>query len=750
MSYYNSNEYIINKFVPHKWRRNLSKQLTQDEKIIIAFEVDLDDKLYFSLGLIVVTNNRLLSCSPNNKQWKTWDYVEGLKLVQNNYANVGCLELVNDQEVLNCWRFTLGKSELAAQLVEYFHKSYEYAISIDHPQEDFMFTLNESKESDMVSLNSSEMKNFIWMFKQLFSMAYPYRYMLLLGLTLMLIGTAANLVPPYLTMPLMDNILIPIQNGKPVKSYLIVLYLSGLLGFSILAWFLSCIKSYVSSFVSEKIGFDLRTKLYQHLLKLPLSFYSTRRTGDLISRVSSETLRICSFISVQLSDFLTDVCMFMMTVIILFTIDPVMALATLIPLPVIFFMMHVVRGHLGKYFNHMDRVWAEVTNILSDTVPGIRVVKAFVQEKRESLRFRKANKHNLEVNNRINKLWSLFYPSLSLVNELGIVLIWGFAIYQITNGRIKVGVIIAFISYTSRFYGRIESMVRMMSSTQRCFSSMRRIFDIFDYQSDLPEAKNPMLITRLKGDINIKNVNFNYGGRPILQNINLHIKSGEMIGLVGHSGAGKSSLVNLICRFYDVSSGEILVDHHDVRAFSTIDYRRHIGLVSQEPFLFFGTIAQNIAYGKSDASHAEIIAAAKAANAHEFILAMPLGYDSMVSERGQNLSGGERQRISIARAILIDPRILILDEATSSVDSNTEYEIQKALENLRQGRTTIAIAHRLSTLHLADRIVVMDHGEIVEVGNHKELMKQKGAYHYLYTIQSSQAMLREGINHATK
>jgi ATP-binding cassette subfamily B protein len=279
-------------------------------------------------------------------------------------------------------------------------------------------------------------------------------------------------------------------------------------------------------------------------------------------------------------------------------------------------------------------------------------------------------------------------------------------------------------------------MSRIVSVTQKSATAAKRIFDILDHVSSVPEPANPVHVGKVKGRIEVRDVGFRYGNREVNKGISLQIAPGEMIGLVGHSGSGKSTLVNLICRFYDVSEGAILVDGVDIRSYAIADFRQNIGLVLQEPFLFFGTIAENIAYGKPDATREEIIASARAAHAHEFILRLPQGYDSMVGERGQGLSGGERQRISIARALLIDPRILILDEATSSVDSETEKEIQKALENLVQGRTTIAIAHRLSTLHRADRLVVLDRGRVVEEGTHEVLMAQEGAYFNLYQAQA--------------
>jgi ATP-binding cassette subfamily B protein len=534
----------------------------------------------------------------------------------------------------------------------------------------------------------------------------------------------------------MDNVLIPFQNGQPVDQKLVWMYMSGLLGSAILAWLLGWAKTYILALVSERMGADLRSATYEHLMKLSLEFFGGKRTGDLMSRIGSGSDRICVFLSLHLLDFASDVLMIIMTGVILCSINPLLAVITLVPLPFIAWMIHIVRDRLRTGFEKIDRVWGEVTNVLADTIPGIRVVKAFAQEKREATRFREANRHNLAVNDKLNKVWSLFSPTVSFLTELGLLVVWVFGIWQVSKGDITVGVLTLFITYSSRFYGRLDSMSRIVSVTQKSASAAKRIFDILDHVSSVPEPANPVKLDKIEGRIDLREVGFRYGNRAVNRGITLNIKAGEFVGLVGHSGSGKSTLVNLICRFYDVSEGAILLDGVDIRSFAVSDYRRNIGLVLQEPFLFFGTIAENIAYGKPGASREDIIASARAAHAHEFILRLPQGYDSMVGERGQGLSGGERQRISIARALLIDPRILIMDEATSSVDSETEKEIQKALDNLVQGRTTIAIAHRLSTLHRADRLVVLDRGVVVEEGSHDELMAREGAYYRLYEAQA--------------
>ncbi len=395
-----------------------------------------------------------------------------------------------------------------------------------------------------------------------------------------------------------------------------------------------------------------------------------------------------------------------------------------------------MREKLRTGFERVDRIWAEVTNVLADTIPGIRVVKAFAQEQREAARFRAANDHNLVVNDKVNKVWSLFTPSVTLLTEIGLLVVWAFGVWQVSKDQITVGVLTAFLAYISRFYLRLDSMSRIVSVTQKAAAGAKRIFDILDHISSVPEPVNPVHLPVVTGRIELRNVGFRYGTRSVTRDISIKIEPGEMIGLVGHSGSGKSTMVNLICRFYDVTEGAILIDGVDIRSLPVAEYRKNIGLVLQEPFLFFGTIAENIAYGKPEATRAEIITAARAAHAHEFILRLAHGYDSLVGERGQALSGGERQRISIARALLIDPKILILDEATSSVDTTTEKEIQKALDNLVRGRTTIAIAHRLSTLRDANRLVVLDRGSVVEVGSHDELMACEGHYYRLYQAQA--------------
>ena len=749
------NTEIPSKFpqIPQRWRNSSNQSVDRDSanrNLIAWVELDLDQQMHFAKGLLILWIDQL-EWRDESGAHQIWALEPNLQLSHFDHAGVGHLKLSNQISKLGSWHHTLGintqisrfQRQFQSQIVQITAKSISTELPSTLEQVDYcpscQSVLPPNQESCLNCESETETPPSTWTLFLLWRFAKPYQNQLILGFFLTLAATAATLVPPYLTMPLMDNVLIPYQNGHVIDYFLAGQYLVALLGAAVLAWGLGWWRTYLLALVSERIGADLRTKTYEHLLQLSLEYFGGKRTGDLIARIGNETDRICVFLSLHLLDFATDVLVILMTAAVLVSIDPWLALVTLLPLPFIAWMIHTVRDKLRHGFEKIDRIWSEVTNVLADTIPGIRVVKAFAQEKREAKRFAQANHHNLAMNDRVNKVWSLFTPTVTLLTEIGLLIVWGFGIWQVAHDKITVGVLTAFLALISRFYTRLDSMSRIVSLTQKAAAGTKRIFDILDHISSVPDAAHPVKLAKIKGQIELKNVGFRYGNRAVTKGINLNIAPGEMIGLVGHSGSGKSTLVNLICRFYDVSEGSICVDGVDIRSIAISDFRQYFGLVLQEPFLFFGTIADNIAYGKPNASKEEIVQAARAANAHEFILRLPLGYDSLVGERGQSLSGGERQRISIARALLINPSILILDEATSSVDTTTEKEIQKALDNLVQGRTTIAIAHRLSTLRKADRLIVLDKGEIVEVGNHDELMQAQGAYYQLYQAQARHA-----------
>ncbi len=731
----------------------LQALLAPQENVQEALVVDLSHDLRFSPSSLVLTDTRLLALDGTTSApaAQSWPLRPDLQLRMSDHAGVGTLELHDGQQRLALWRFTLQHQAQALRLQLRFAAlcaalgtDQWHAVRTPTPTPccpDCGQTLPPDSDECPACARQPQEKSSTWVLLRVGRFAKPYKGQLLLGLMLTLLGTAATLVPPYLTMPILDDILIPYQNNRQaIDPQLVALYLGGLLASAIVAWGLGWARTWVMAKVSERIGADMRTTVYAHMLNQSLEYFGSKRTGDLMSRIGSDTDRINMFLSLHALDFITDVVMMVMTAAILISINPWLALVTLVPLPFIVWLIHKVRSRLAIGFDRTSRVWAEITNVLSDTIPGVRVVKAFAQEQREMQRFARANQRNLQANDRVNKIWALFSPTVGLMTEIGLLFVWAFGIWLVAHDQITVGVLSAFIAYIGRFYTRLDSMSRIVNITQKSAAGAKRIFDVLDQVSSVPEPTTPATLPQpVQGAITLQDVGFRYGSRQVIRQLNLHIRPGEMIGLVGHSGSGKSTLVNLINRFYDVTEGSIQLDGIDVRRLAVADYRRNIGLVLQEPFLFFGTVAENIAYGKPEATRQEIVAAARAAHAHDFILRLPHGYDSVVGERGQGLSGGERQRISIARALLINPRLLILDEATSAVDTETEKEIQKALDNLVQGRTTIAIAHRLSTLRKADRLVVMDRGEIVEVGPHDELMAAQGAYWRLYQAQARRA-----------
>jgi ATP-binding cassette subfamily B protein len=743
--------------LPAALRGTVEAQLAPDEKPLVWLDFDLDSRLHYARGLLVLTDRRLLEIGPTEAvtstsvprgtqpglPFRAWPLTAVKSLRAKEHAGLGVLELLGAESLLGQCRYTIGRAAQAHGLVDRFDRPRRGdRAGGDEPAESpttvcpscgAILAADQAKCPDCGLVKDKPALSSLY---RLIGFAKSSQWLLLLGFALMVASTGADLVPTCLTKPLLDNVLVPAYEHPERGSFSAVQwYLLGFAGFALLTWLLSWARTYVLALVSERIAVDLRNRTYRHMQCLSLEFFGGKRTGDLISRISTDTDRICYFLSVYVLDFGNDVLNIVFTATILVYQDWLLALATLVPLPIIGYLIHRVRNRLRRGFALGTRAWGEMTSVLADTIPGIRVVKAFAQERREVERFQAANDRVFQANCRVNTLWSFFGPAVGLLTQVGVLSVWAFGAWRVFHHDITVGALWLFVLLTNRFYSRMDSMSRMVSAVQRAGASAQRIFAILDRVPSVAEPVRPVQPGRLRGEVEFRDVAFHYGSRPVLRDVNLKVRPGEMIGLVGPSGAGKTTMVNLVCRFYDVAQGAILVDGVDIRSFPLEQYRRHIGIVLQEPFLFYGTIAENIAYGRPDASRAEIIAAARAARAHEFILRLPDRYDSLVGERGQFLSGGERQRISIARALLIDPRILILDEATSSVDTETEREIQLALENLIQGRTTIAIAHRLSTLRRADRLVIVERGRITEVGPHSQLLERQGTYARLYRAQ---------------
>lgn len=498
------------------------------------------------------------------------------------------------------------------------------------------------------------------------------------------------------------------------------------------------IRQYLAQWTSNKILYDIRKKLYNHLQALSARFYANNQVGQVISRVINDVEQTKDFILTGLMNIWLDCITIIIALSIMFFLDVELTLAALFIFPFYILTVYVFFGRLRKLTRERSQALAEVQGFLHERVQGISVVKSFAIEDNEAKNFDKKNTNFLTRALKHTRWNAYSFAAINTVTDIGPIIVIGVGAYLAISGSITVGTLAAFVGYLELLFGPLRRLVASFTTLTQSFASMDRVFQLIDEDYDIKNGVGAQPIEIKQGRIDIDHVSFQYNDNeaPILKDINLSIEKGETVAFVGMSGGGKSTLINLIPRFYDVTSGQILIDGHNIKDFLTGSLRNQIGLVQQDNILFFDTVKENILLGRPTATDEEVVEAAKMANAHDFIMNLPQGYDTEVGERGVKLSGGQKQRLSIARIFLNNPPILILDEATSALDLESESIIQEALDVLSKDRTTLIVAHRLSTITHADKIVVIENGHIVETGTHRELIAKQGAYEHLYSIQN--------------
>ncbi len=588
----------------------------------------------------------------------------------------------------------------------------------------------------------------------------PYRAKAAIFMGFIIIGTLIQLLPPYFSRILIDDILVLNQDAAAAQTasetwlgnmfrtmqtpaIALGIAVASLLTIMVIRVIFDVLRLRLGAWLTFRVAANIRAHVYQHLHNLSIRFFDKRKTGTVISHITEDSERLQDFLLEGLSFLAVELLLFFGIGAVLFWMNWQLACFILIPIPIIIFG---ARWFWKTVRNLWHRAWrrrSKLFDVVNDSVSGIRVVRAFGKQRGEVDRFHESNIDARDYETNAELIWATYYPPLMLAIQLGTLIIWYAGGLNVLGTTMTLGTLIAFQSYLSMFYEPLRYISPLINWASRSMTAAERLFEVIDSPPEQLDDGTLEAVPDILGEVRFHNMTFGYDAhKPVLKDINLHVKPGEMIGLVGHSGAGKSTLINLICRFYTPDSGRLEIDGIDITKINLKDFRQQIGVVLQEPYLFSGTIAENIAYAHPDASMEEIVTAAKAANAHEFIIKFPDGYDTEVGERGGRLSGGERQRISIARAILHNPRILILDEATSSVDVETEKKIQQAIDRLVKNRTTFAIAHRLSTLRNADRLFVIEKGKGVESGSHEELMAKKGIYYKLVETQREAANVR--------
>ena len=573
------------------------------------------------------------------------------------------------------------------------------------------------------------MKNYL----RLLAYIKPYKKRLAAAVVCIIMAAGANLYLPWIIKDMIDDVLMSkdmLMLNLIAAGILVVMFTRGVFYYG---------QSYLVSYVGQRVIIDVRSMLFRKFQKMPLSYYDRQQTGTVMSYITNDVSAMQSAIVDNLIELVTESSILIGSLAMMIYLDWKLSLLTLMTIPLVGFAMKIFGRTLKRSSTVIQERAAEITSLLQESISAIRVVKSFVRETYEIRRFEEQNWRNFQAAMKNVKLSSLLTPTVEFLAAIAVTFIVWFGGYEVVNEVITAGELVAFLTYAVNLANPVKRLSRVYAAIQKAMAAADRVFEVMDLDEKITDVPGAKPLPPIQGQVEFKDITFSYKeGQPALQHISLKAEPGQMIALVGPSGSGKSTIANLIPRFYDVDSGTIAIDGHDIRQVTADSLREQIGLVPQETMLFSTTVMENIRYGRLDATDEEVVEAARAANAEEFIKDLPEGYDTKLGERGLNLSGGQRQRLAIARAILKNPRVLILDEATSALDTESEKIVQDALDKLMVGRTSFVIAHRLSTIFNADQIFVVENGQLREHGTHEELLAAGGLYSNLYNIQFRQ------------
>jgi ATP-binding cassette, subfamily B, bacterial len=724
-----------------------------DEDILIALGTDLSTDGTYGNRYLLVSSKRVCVVTPNGKapDLEQWPVKEISDIsVENLVGQAALIGIVNGVRVEMC-RFSNARQRD-------FHRVAKVIERLAEGNED----LEDYHEKDELERFCSSCGRLLpepggvcpaclrrgQVLMRLVEYLKPHWRRAVMLVSLMIVSASIQTLPPYLTKILVDNVLISESMGEIAfwdvsgmeigRIGWLVIIVSLFLVSRLLLLVIQVLSGRLTAWLGPNVIGDLRREVYHHMQKLGLGYYDRASTGVLLNRVMTDTSRVQGFLIDGVPHVGIELFMGVFIGCILFTMNWQLTLFIMVPLPITIytskFFWRYIRGLFGRAWGRR----AILTSRLNDALSGVRVVKAFGQEDQEFERFSYRNTDLVGAESRAEQTWATYFPLITFGSMLGTFIVWYIGGAKVIGNTMTLGTLMAFFAYLNMFYRPIQMISRINAWVTRDLTAAERIFEILDTDPEIKDLATANTLDDLKGEVRFEDVWFGYDPiHPVIKGISIDIQPGEMVGLVGRSGAGKTTIINLICRFYDPQEGRLLIDGKDMRTVRQRDWHHNLGIVPQESFLFHGTISENIAYARPEATRDDIIRAARAANAHHFIMRFNDGYDTQVGERGARLSGGERQRISIARAILHDPKILILDEATSSVDTETEQQIQEAISRLVKGRTVFAIAHRLSTLKNANRLLVIDDGKVAEFGSHDELIKMDGVYAKLVMAQTS-------------